>query len=295
MVLKPKNKRKRNYDDNEIISKTLKLNEGHVTFNDTQLKISSTNKKFSGKYENEKLIAEGGNDASMKGDHSVADEKYSKKIYGEQNEMEKCCKSSVDHSKLNLNHRPYSLMKKRSTKTIKECPRNSELNDIVETESDYENDEEYKRLNANDSIVEKKSFKNANGENTSYSETVVMILKNQMNDIVKTESDYENDEEYKHKYEECLKFQGLKVSCVQEKKNLQEKLSHSYATKKFNRGKITINDNHLQRSYRDNKFLETYYIGEIIKEGGNGSVFKGNIKINIKIFFCWKYILSQSF
>ena len=33
--------------------------------------------------------------------------------------------------------------------------------------------------------------------------------------------------------------------------------------------------------------METYYIGEIIKEGGNGSVFKGNININ--------NILSQSF
>ena len=46
-------------------------------------------------------------------------------------------------------------------------------------------------------------------------------------------------------------------------------------------GDITINDNQLQCSSSNKKFHEEYKIEELIAQGGNGTVFKGKIEINI--------------
>ena len=345
-------KRKRN-DDNETISKTSKLNEGNITINDNQLQ--SSNEKVLGKYDIGELMAESGNDASIKGDYSVAEEKYCKQNHGEQNEMVNCCENSIDHSNLdefNSNHRvPYSLIKKGCTRNNK-AAENTRLNDskIVTQNEDCNkntlsllkntlrnvssnnpsqtNTEENKQVKISG---EKSDLLNPTNASTSSNEPAQLDDNVKKTDIlVNSKKDYKRLNKVKskknppkRKYSERIAIQNAKKTketklSLEENKLIRKemhisqnkielknnkvaplrikfKLSHNYTTKKFKRGKITINDNHLQRSYRNNKFLETYYVEEIIKEGGNGSVFKGNIKINIKIFFCWKYILSQSF
>ena len=46
-------------------------------------------------------------------------------------------------------------------------------------------------------------------------------------------------------------------------------------TLKIEEREITIDDKQLENSSTDNKFFSKYEIGELIKEGGSGAVFKG--------------------
>ena len=56
-------------------------------------------------------------------------------------------------------------------------------------------------------------------------------------------------------------------------------------TLKLKDAKVTINDKQLKRSSTKMAFFKKYEIGDLIKEGGNGAVFKGKkIKINLLIF-----------
>ena len=55
-------------------------------------------------------------------------------------------------------------------------------------------------------------------------------------------------------------------------------------TLKTKRGKITIDDKQLKKSSTKRSFFSKYEVGEILKEGGSGAVFKGKYK-NLDIIF----------
>ena len=50
-------------------------------------------------------------------------------------------------------------------------------------------------------------------------------------------------------------------------------------------GKITIDDKQLKKSSTKKNFFSKYEVGKLIKEGGNGAVFKGYYKIFSLFFF----------
>ena len=68
----------------------------------------------------------------------------------------------------------------------------------------------------------------------------------------------------------------IKTKLLKRKSKYDQKKTTS-KTLKLAQGSITINDNRLQRSSSNKKFFEKYEIGKLIAEGGNGSVFTGNI------------------
>ena len=52
----------------------------------------------------------------------------------------------------------------------------------------------------------------------------------------------------------------------------------SSQTLKFEDREVTVDDKQLKNSSTENKFFSKYEIGELIKEGGEGAVFKGEEK-----------------
>ena len=52
----------------------------------------------------------------------------------------------------------------------------------------------------------------------------------------------------------------------------------SSQTLKFEDREVTVDDKQLKNSSTENKFFSKYEIGELIKEGGEGAVFKGEKK-----------------
>ena len=55
----------------------------------------------------------------------------------------------------------------------------------------------------------------------------------------------------------------------------------SIQTLKFEDREVTVDDKQLKNSSTENKFFSKYEIGELIKEGGEGAVFKGEKKKNL--------------
>ena len=74
----------------------------------------------------------------------------------------------------------------------------------------------------------------------------------------------------------ALKKESINKTVLEKMENLN--LTDSSQTLKIEDGEVTIDDKRLKNSSTENKFFSKYEIGELIKEGGSGAVFKGEIK-----------------
>ena len=63
------------------------------------------------------------------------------------------------------------------------------------------------------------------------------------------------------------------------KKDISELNIATSQTWKIKRGEITIDDKQLKNSSTKKNFFSKYEIGDILKEGGNGIVFKGKYNV----------------